>query len=425
MEQAMWVRGGTPLSGELRVYPAKNSALKLMAASLLTADPVTLLEVPRLRDVDVMLELLSHLGTRYAWEGRTLHLHTPEITNTVAPYELVNKMRASFNLLGALVARAGEGTVPLPGGCAFGPRPVDQHLKALRALGAEVSEDSGYFTARRVRPLSGRVVFDMPTLGGTEQALLATALGGEATLILTAQEPEIEDLCYFLNAMGADIRGVGSSILQVKGAPRLGGVTYRVIPDRIEAATFLLAAAATRGRVTLTDVEPLHLDALLDKLAQAGHRIEVGPDWIRLEATPDPKPFNIEAREYPGFVTDMQPLAVGYLAAAQGNALVSDRIYPDRFTNVPELLRMGADLTLKDRVLSVNGKKLHGATVKATDIRAGGGLVIAAMAAEGDSRIEGMQYLERGYEQLPERLRSLGAHVGLVTDEPVLAVAAD
>ncbi len=424
-EQPLVIRGGTPLKGELRVLSAKNSALKLVAASLLTAEPVTLLEAPRIRDIEVMLELLSHLGTRYAWEGSKLHLHTPEITNTVAPYELVSKMRASFIVLGALVARAGEGTMPLPGGCAFGPRPVDQHIKALRALGAEVTEEAGTFTARKVKPLKGRVVYDIPTLGGTEQALLATALGGEATLVGAAQEPEIGDLCRFLGMLGAKVEGMGSSILHLQGAGVLGGGKYRAIPDRIEAGTLLLAAAATRGNITLTNVEPLHLDALLDKLSQSGHLIETGPDWVRLTSSMNPAPFNVEAREYPGFATDLQPPVSAYLATVEGSSIVTDRVYPDRFTHVGELQRMGADMNVKERALAINGKPLSGAPVKAQDIRAGGALVIAALAAEGETTIEGTKYIERGYEDIAERLSMVGADIHLGAPEQVLSLAAD
>jgi UDP-N-acetylglucosamine 1-carboxyvinyltransferase len=427
MNKTLVIRGGVPLSGELRIFPAKNSALKLMAASILTAEPVTLTEVPRLRDIDVLLELLGHLGTRHAWEGRTLHLHTPEILSTHAPFELVSKMRASFNVLGALAARAGEGTVPLPGGCNFAERPVDQHIKALRALGLEVSteitEQGVAYTARRHKPASGRVVYDLPTLGGTEQALMAAALGGEAVLVNTPQEPEIVDLCNFLTMMGAEIKGIGSSILHIKGKPHLRGGRYSAIPDRIEAGTYLFAAAATKGSITLTNVEPFHMDAVLDKLIQSGHTITTGKDWVRLEATFTPQPFNIEAREYPGFITDLQPPAAAYLTTVHGTSLVSDRVYPDRFTHASELARMGADVTLKDRTLIIQGRPLTGAAVEARDIRAGGGLIIAALAAEGESHIAGLQYIERGYDDIENRLRSLGAQVGVQL--PELALAAD
>jgi UDP-N-acetylglucosamine 1-carboxyvinyltransferase len=427
MNRTLTIRGGVPLHGELRVLPAKNSALKLMAASILTDQPVTLNEVPRLRDIDVLLELLGHIGTRHAWEGRTLHLHTPEIRSTVAPFELVSKMRASFNVLGALAARAGEGTVPLPGGCNFAERPVDQHIKALRGLGFEVSieitELGLAYTARRLKPAAGRVVYDLPTLGGTEQALMAAALGNESVLVNTPQEPEIVDLCNFLCMMGVEIKGIGSSILQIKGKPQLNGGRYSVIPDRIEAGTYLFAAAATRGSIALTNVEPFHMDAVLDKLIQSGHRITSGKDWVRLESTLNPQPFNLEAREYPGFVTDLQPPATAYLSTVSGTSLVLDRIYPDRFTHASELARMGAEVTLKDRTLVIQGRHLTGAAVEARDIRAGGGLIIAALAAEGESHIAGMKIIERGYENVEARLRSLGANVGVQI--PELALAAD
>jgi UDP-N-acetylglucosamine 1-carboxyvinyltransferase len=427
MEKNLIIRGGTPLRGEVAIFAAKNSALKLMIASLLTAEPITLNEVPRLRDIDVLLDLLGHLGTRHAWEGRSLHLHTPEITRTDAPFELVSKMRASFNVLGALAARAGEGMVPLPGGCNFAERPVDQHIKALRSLGFEVITeitDLGVaYTAKRHQPAKGRVVYDLPTLGGAEQALMLGALGEECVLVNVPQEPEIVDLCNFLQMLGVTINGVGSGILHVKGKASLGGGQYSVIPDRIEAGTYLLAAAATRGSITLTNVQPFHMDAVLDKLVQSGHQIEVGADWVRLESNPNPQPFNIEAREYPGFITDLQPPAAAYLATVQGTSIVSDRIYPDRFTHASELARMGAEVTLKDRTLLIRGNALTGASVEARDIRAGGGLIIAALAAEGESHIGGMRFIERGYENIEQRLRSLGANVGIQT--PELALAAD
>ncbi len=425
MATPLIINGGKPLSGAVRISPAKNAALPILAASLLTPEPVVLKEVPRLKDIEVMLELLAHLGTRYAWEGRSLYLETPEIVRTDAPYELVAKMRASFIVLGALLARAGEGQVSMPGGCAFGPRPVDQHLKALRKIGALVEEDAGTFRAEKVRPLRGRVVFDVPTVGGTEQVLLATALGdAEVTIVNAAQEPEVADLARFLIRMGAEITGAGTSVVHVRGAARLSGVRgYRIIPDRIEAGTFLLAAAATRGRIRLLDAEPSHLDALLDKLSEAGHRILVEGRTIHFQATDDPRPFNVEAREYPGFPTDLQPIVGAYLATVPGTSLVSDRVYPERFTHAAELARMGAELQLKERTLAIHGRELFGAEVRALDIRAGGALVVGALAARGESRIEGTHHLERGYEDLVAKLRGLGAEVGRA--EPKLEEAAD
>ena len=407
------IQGGKPLAGTVRISPAKNAALPILAASLLTPEPVVLEEVPRLRDIEVMLELLAHLGTRYVWEGRRLYLETPEIVRTDAPYELVAKMRASFIVLGALLARAGEGRVSKPGGCAFGPRPVDQHLKALRKIGARLEEDAGAFRAERVRPLRGRVVFDVPTVGGTEQVLLATALGdAEVTIVNAAQEPEIVDLARFLTQMGATIVGAGTSFIHVRGAARLKGVRgYRIIPDRIEAGTYLLAAAATRGQIRLLNVEPNHLDALLDKLGEAGHRILVEEQTIHFQATETPRPFNVEAREYPGFPTDLQPIATAYLATVPGTSRVSDRVYPMRFSYVDELKRLGAEIKAERQPLAIEGRKLLGTEVEAPDIRAGGALVVAALAAEGQSRISGTHHLKRGYENLVEKLRGLGAEV--------------
>lgn len=423
MEPALIINGGNPLAGEIRVNPAKNSALKVMVASLLTDQPVTLEEVPRLRDVEVLLELLSHLGTHYAWEGTTLHLHTPEIRSIEAPRELVDKMRASFNVMGALLARVGEAMVSMPGGCSFGPRPVDQHLKALTSLGAQIREENGYFHATMAQPAQGRVVYDLPTNGGTEQALMAAALGSETVLVNVAQEPEISDLCGFLQMLGAQIEGVGSSILRIRGTRQPAGGRYRIIPDRIEAGTYLLMVAASGGQITLSQLNPGHMDSLLDKLVQSGHRVESGKDWVSVTASERPSPLRIEAREYPGFPTDLQPPMAAYLSTVAGTSFVSDRVYPDRFGYVGELARMGADASRKEGILIINGKSLMGSNVRALDLRAGKALIIAALAAEGESRIEGMEHVMRGYADLPARLMQLGADIRLA--EPALRLAAD
>ncbi len=428
MSRSLNIRGGAPLEGELRIFPAKNSALKLLAASLISAEPITFDEIPRLSDIDVLLELMGHLGTHHKWSGRSLTVHTPEIIRTDAPFELVSKMRASFNVLGALAARAGEGTVPLPGGCSFADRPVDQHIKALKGLGFEVTNtptESGIaYTARTNKAAFGRIVYDLPTLGGTEQALMAAALGDQVTLVNVPQEPEIVDLCNFLNMLGAEITGIGSGILHIKGSPILGGGRYTVIPDRIEAGTYLFAAAATKGNITLSNVDPFQMDSTLDKLRQSGHKISTGADWVSLEANSKPTSFDIDAREYPGFVTDLQPIAVAYLAGVHGTSMISDRVYPNRFTHAGELTQMGAELSLKDHTLVIHGKeKLVGATVAAKDIRAGGGLIVAALAADGESHISGMQFVDRGYEDIEARLKSLGAQVNSQSVEK--AVSAD
>ncbi len=424
MQRPLIIQGGTPLRGELRVNPAKNAALPILVGSLLTREPITLTEVPRLRDIEVLLELLAHLGTRYAWEGRTLHLHTPEIQSTRAPYELVSKMRASFIVLGALLAREGEGEVSMPGGCAFGPRPVDLHIKALRDLGIEIQEENGTFTARRNGWPEGEVVFDRPTVGGTEQVMLAAALGPtEVTIVNAALEPEIVDFAGFLQMLGVQIEGAGTAKMTIRGAEALGGGSYKIIPDRIEAGTYLLAAAATRGEVLLEGANPEHMDALLSKLKNAGHTVLTGTDWVRLKSAREPEPFDVDAREYPGFPTDLQPPVTAYLATVPGVSLVRDLVYPDRFTHVGELARLGAELHLKERVLAIHGRNLTGARIKAFDIRGGGAMVIAALAAEGETVLEGMQHIRRGYEDLEDRLRQLGA---VVYDAPVtLEQAAD
>jgi UDP-N-acetylglucosamine 1-carboxyvinyltransferase len=412
MLKTLWIEGGEPLTGEFQVSSAKNAVLPILASTLLSDQPITLLEVPRLRDIEVLLELLATLGTRFAWEGSTLYLHTPQIVSVDAAYELVSQLRASFVVLGALLARVGEARMPMPGGCAFGPRPVDLHIKALRALGAEISEDAGAFQAQRSQPFTGRVVFDIPTVGGTEQVILAAALGeGEVIVVNAAQEPEIIDLANFLNGLGAQIQGAGTSMLVIRGVKNLGGGSYRVIPDRIEAGTFLLAAAATRGNLLVSKVNPYHLDSLLAKFRESGHHLETGPDWIRLNAAAQPNPLVIEAREYPGFPTDLQPPMTAYLATVPGVSLVSDRVYPERTTHIGELSRMGADLTLKDRVIAINGGSLSGATVRAFDLRAAGALLVAALAATGQTRLENAHHLERGYANLEARLKALGVNI--------------
>ncbi len=420
----MIIAGGTPLSGELPVYRAKNSALYLMLASLLTDEEVVLEDVPRLADVLVLEELLRFVGVDTRWEGHTLRLQARSLRTCSAPYGLVSRMRASFVIMGALVARCGEASVPMPGGCAFGPRPVDRHIAAMRALGVIVDEDEGVFHARRPVRMEGRVVFEAPTVGGTQNVLLAAALAdGEVVIDNAALEPEVPDLANMLNAMGAWVEGAGTRTITVRGARRLHGVSYRPIPDRIEAGTYLLAASATRGRVTLTDVEPRHLTAVVDALVRSGVAVTVGPDTITVDAARhDLRPMDLRAAEYPGVPTDLQAPFTAFLATVPGLSNLSDAVYPDRFTHVEELARTGADLRLVDRTLEVRGGPLRGAAMHAADIRAGSALVIAALAAEGTSEIGGLRYLDRGYEALTERLGSLGASVARQS-APVPAVA--
>jgi UDP-N-acetylglucosamine 1-carboxyvinyltransferase len=414
--ETMHIEGGRSLHGTLGVHTAKNSALYLILASLLSDEPLVLRDVPRLADVLVELELLEHLGVDVRWEGRELRLHAREVQRSSAPYALVSRMRASFVAMGALLARTGEARISMPGGCAFGPRPVDRHLAAFRALGIEVDESGGAFAARRTGPIQGTVAFEAPTVGGTQNVLLAAALGeGDVTIENAALEPEVADLAALLNAMGGRVEGAGTPVIQVQGVPRLHGATFRPIPDRIEAGTFMLAVAATRGDVVLRDLRPTHVQAVLDALGQTGVRVVIeSPDSVRIDATGDLNATDVTATEYPGVPTDLQAPFGAYLATLPGVSVVRDRVYPDRFTHVAELQRMGASLELTDRTLVIRGgQPLHGATVHAADIRAGGALVVAALAARGSSQVSGVEFIDRGYERLASRLGSLGASVSL------------
>ena len=417
--EAIIIEGGRPLNGTMGVHTAKNSALYLMLASLLTDEPLVLRDVPRLADVLVELELLEHLGANVDWQARDLRLHVPVLKRSSAPYALVHRMRASFVAMGALLARAGEARISMPGGCAFGPRPVDRHLAAFRALGIEVEEAGGAFAAKRTSPVQGTVTFEAPTVGGTQNVLLASVLGeGRVTIENAALEPEVSDLASLLNAMGGNVDGAGTPVIQVEGVSRLSGTTFRPIPDRIEAGTFMLATAATRGDVVLEDVRVTHVQAVLDALAETGVRVVVDkPGSVRIDATGDLTATDITATEYPGVPTDLQAPFGAYLATLPGVSVVRDRVYPDRFTHVSELQRMGASMELTDRTLVIRGgHDLRGTGVHAADIRAGGSLVVAALAAGGRSRITGVEFIDRGYERLASRLSSLGASVSL---EPV------
>ena len=418
------VTGGRQLGGEIAVQHSKNAALPVIVATLLSREPVTLHGIPRLSDVYTILELMHHLGTRHAWVGpNSLTLHTPEILNTDAPYALVSKMRASFIVLGAILARAGTATVSMPGGCAWGPRPVDQHVKALRALGAEVTEDGGNFFARRAGSLNGSFVFELLTVGGTHNAILAATLG-EGTVILenASIDTDVVDVIEFLNALGARIDGAGTNTITIQGVKELRGGEYTVIPDRIEAGTFMMLAAATRSQLTLTNVRPDHLRAVTSKLAEMGVDIlEDGNRMIVDARNRELKPVNVTTQSYPGFPTDLQPQMSALLATVPGTSVIQDPVYPDRLTHVAELHRMGATITVSGYTQVIQGAPLHAAPVKAADLRAGAALFIAGLTCEGETVIDGVQYLNRGYERLAERLRGIGAQV----TQPESVLAAD
>jgi UDP-N-acetylglucosamine 1-carboxyvinyltransferase len=407
------IDGGRPLDGRARVQSAKNSALYLILASLLTEDELVLRDVPRLSDVLVGLEILAHVGVEVRWDGADLRLRAADVHRSDAPFRLVRKMRASFVAMGALLARTGSARIGVPGGCAFGPRPVDRHLAAFEALGVDVREVDGDFVAERHGPLEGHVVFEAPTVGGTQNVLLATALGSRRVVIENAAlEPEVADLIDLLNAMGARIGGAGTRVLSVEGVDELHGATFTPIPDRIEAGTLLLAAAATRGSVRLDNVRAGHLTAVLDALRATGVWIDQEDDRsLTLDAAGPLHAVDVVATPYPGLPTDLQAPFGAYLASLPGRATVRDEVYPDRFTHVEELRKMGARLRFEERTLHVDGGELSGAEIHAADIRAGGALVVAALAARGRSHLSGVEFLDRGYQDLAPRLRSLGAQV--------------
>jgi UDP-N-acetylglucosamine 1-carboxyvinyltransferase len=413
--EALYLTGGRPLRGEIAVYSAKNSALYLILAALLTREEVVLKAVPRLSDIIAICDLLEHFGAKTAWHGRDLHIDAAQLVTTDAPYALVSRLRASFVAMGALLGRCGEAHISMPGGCAFGPRPVDRHLKAFRQLGVTLSEIKGDFHAQRNAPLAGRVVFDAPTVGGTQNVILASALGSAQVVIENAAlEPEVADLADMLNKMGARVRGAGTPTIVIDGVEALSGVTFQPLPDRIEAGTLMLATAATRGQVSLRGVRAEHLRAVTAKLEESGVKIlELEPDTLMLDASGPLGPVDVTAMEYPGVPTDLQAPFGAFLATVPGLSVVTDRVYPDRFTHVGELARMGGQLELRERTLVIKGGVLHGAALHAADIRAGGALVIAALAARGASSITGVEYIRRGYEQLAERLSGIGAQIRL------------
>ena len=410
------IRGGRRLAGEVAISGAKNAALPELCAALLTAEPVLLSNVPRLHDVATMLKLLRQMGVAADASGEaeaTVALDASKVTHKEASYDLVKTMRASILVLGPLVARFGEARVSLPGGCAIGTRPVDQHIKGLQALGAEITVEHGYIVARASRLKGARVTTDMVTVTGTENLLMAATLAeGETVLENAAQEPEIPDLAEMLIAMGARIEGHGTSRIRIEGVRELHGVAHRIIPDRIEAGTFLCAVAATGGEVLLRGARADHLEAAIEKLREAGATIEAGEGWIRIRADGRPRAVSFRTSEYPAFPTDMQAQFMALDAIADGAATVAETIFENRFMHVPELMRLGARIDVDGRVAVIQGvDKLSGATVMATDLRASAGLVIAGLVAEGETVVDRIYHLDRGYDRMEAKLRTLGADI--------------
>ncbi len=411
------IRGGKPLHGRLRISGAKNSALKILAASLLSASPLSIRNMPHLHDVTTMIELLGCLGVDVTVDDQmTVEISAANVHCMRAPYELVKTMRASFLVLGPMLARFGEAEVSLPGGCAIGARPVDQHLKGLAAMGAEIELDGGYVRARSKGRLRGVPIhMDIVTVGGTENLLMAATLAdGVTTIDNAAKEPEIVDLAQCLIAMGARIEGHGTSRIVIEGRESLTGCDYSVMPDRIEAGTYLVATAATGGSIRLTHVAPNTLDSVIERLEAAGASIECGEDWIALDmGGRRPRAVDIETRPYPGFPTDLQAQFMAMDAIAEGTSKIRETIFENRFMHVQELNRLGANIEQVSASMAlVHGVPgLSAAPVMATDLRASSSLVVAALVAQGTTLIDRIYHIDRGYETIEEKLGSLGADI--------------
>jgi len=413
------INGGIKLQGEVRISGAKNAALPLLAATILAETPITLTNVPNLKDVNTLVELIAGLGISISYSGDTVKADTSTLNNQFAPYELVKTMRASILVLGPLVARYGSAQVSLPGGCAIGSRPVDQHLKALEALGAHIEVENGYVNAKVDGRLKGAdITFDMVTVGGTENILMAAVLAeGVTTLRNAACEPEITDLANMLIKMGAKIEGVDTDTLVITGVESLQGCEYAVVADRIETGSYLAAAAITGGKVKTTHTDPTLLDAVLDKFEEMGAEVTRGDDWIELDMQDKrPKAVSFRTLPHPDFPTDMQAQLMAVNAIGHGFATISETIFENRFMHVPELSRMGANIQVEGNDAVVTGvEKLSAAPVMATDLRASFSLVLAALAAEGESIVDRIYHIDRGYENVEAKLQSLGAQIKRVS----------
>ncbi len=415
--QKLSIQGGTPLAGEVRVAGAKNAALPILTAALLTADPFRVSNMPDLNDVRTMVALLKTMGVKAAMSAGAVDLDASQVTSPVAGYDLVKTMRASILTLGPLTARFGEARVSLPGGCAIGERPVDLHIKGLTAMGAQVTIEAGYIHAAAKRLKGARIFMDTVTVTGTENLMMAACLAeGETVLENAAREPEVVDLAHCLIKMGARIRGHGTEVIAIEGVERLHGAEHAVMPDRIEAGTFLAAAAATRGSVTLMAAPVSSLDAVFDKLREAGAGIAVGDNTVRLAMKSRPKAVSLRTAPHPGFPTDMQAQFIAMNTIASGTAVVTETIFENRFMHVQELRRLGANIDIEGNTAIVHGvDSLTGATVMATDLRASASLVIAGLVCEGETVIDRIYHLDRGYEHIERRLGLLGARITRVS----------
>jgi len=409
------ISGGEPLNGEVQISGAKNAVLPILAATLLADGPMEISNVPHLHDVTTTMELLGRMGVQLTVDEKMrITVDPTTITSHIAPYDLVKTMRASILVLGPLVARFGAAEVSLPGGCAIGSRPVDQHIRGLRALGADITVENGYIVAKAKRLRGARIVMDMVTVTGTENIMMAAVLAHGTTVIENAaQEPEVLDLANCLNAMGARISGAGSATLVIDGVERLNGCSYEVLPDRIETGTFLVAGAITQGRVMTKRARPDTLDAVLVKLEESGAHINTGPDWIEVDMRGNrPKAVNLTTAPYPAFPTDMQAQFIALNAAAEGVGVVTETVFENRFMHIQELQRLGADIRVEGNTAISRGvTTMSGAPMMATDLRASASLVLAGLVASGESTVDRIYHIDRGYENIEEKLGGLGAKI--------------
>ena len=414
------ITGGKPLSGEIRISGAKNAALPIIVSTLLSDDPVLIRNIPHLHDITTTMELLGRMGVSLTMDEKMdVEVNPTTIKSYVAPYDLVKTMRASILVLGPLLARFGEAEVSLPGGCAIGARPVNLHIHGLELMGADIKVENGYIKAKCKRLQGAKIVLDVVTVTGTENLMMAAALA-EGTTILenAAREPEVVDLADCLNAMGAKVSGAGTDTITIEGVERMHGATYDILPDRIETGTYLVAAAVTGGKVKLKDTDPTLLDAVLSKLEEAGAEIETGKDWISLDMKGKrAKAIDVRTAPYPAFPTDMQAQFSILNAVAEGSSSITETIFENRFMHVQELKRMGADVEVNGNTALVKGvERLKSAPVMATDLRASASLVIAGLVAEGDTCVERIYHIDRGYECIEEKLQQLGATIRRVPD---------
>ncbi len=414
------ITGGGQLSGEIRIAGAKNAALPILAAAMLSDEPVTVRNVPHLHDITTTLELLGHMGIEFVVDEKlNIEINASVIKNFYAPYELVKTMRSSILVLGPLLAKFGEAEVSLPGGCAIGSRPVNLHIKGLEAMGADIKVENGYIKAKAKRLKGARLVMDIVTVTGTENLMMAATLADGVTVIENAaREPEVVDLALCLISMGAKIEGAGSDTITIEGVEKLHGTVYDVLPDRIETGTYLVAAAISCGKIKVKDTRPDILDAVLAKLREAGAEIEVGEDWISLDMHGKrPKAVDIHTAPYPAFPTDMQAQFTAMNAIAEGTGTITETVFENRFMHISELQRMGANIKLEGNTAICTGiEKLTGAPVMATDLRASASLVLAGLIAEGDTVVDRIYHIDRGYDCIEEKLASLGGVIRRVPD---------